>query len=92
MFRPIWLSSGASKIVVENPYATVNEYDSKICFRLRVHVLYVCNISAFHVWSALVFPTTWLDVYLLVVQGDSSYVSCAAVYVVGPFTSLHVRR
>jgi hypothetical protein len=53
---------------------------------------YVCNMQCylfvFHVCSALVFLKMWLEVYLHIVPGDSSYMSCAVVmnvYGVGPF-------
>jgi hypothetical protein len=61
------------------------------CVAVRMeHVIVIVLVS--HAWSALVFPIMWLDVYLLVVLGGFSYVSCAAVYVTGSFTSLYVRR
>jgi hypothetical protein len=49
-------------------------------------------VLVFHVWSTLVFPIMWLDVYLLVVLADSSYMSCAAAMTVYGVTSfLHMR-
>lgn len=47
MFRPIWSSSGVSKIALETCCTPVNEYSSKIQPRLYAHVLlYVCNLYA----------------------------------------------
>jgi hypothetical protein len=42
------------------------------------------SVLVVHVWSTLVFLIVWLDVYLLVLLGDSPYMSCAAfTYVFG---------
>jgi hypothetical protein len=38
------------------------------------------NVLVFHIRSTLVFLIMWLGVCLIVVLGDSSYMSCAAVF------------
>jgi hypothetical protein len=52
IFRPVWSSSGAPEIAVENYCTSGNEYNFKVYPRLCAHVLYMilltCHVQLFH--------------------------------------------
>jgi hypothetical protein len=75
MFRPLCLSSGVSKLMLETTVLssmyTVQNFtllNAPIHTVLLQHVLVI--VLAFQAWSTLLFLIVWLDLYWLVVLGD----------------------
>jgi hypothetical protein len=84
MFRPIWPSSGASKLMLESAalpsmctIPNFTPFHASMC--CTPHVIAI--VLVFYIWSTLVFLMVWLDVCLIVVLGDYSYISCASVMI-----------